>query len=68
MNEMKVVECSGEVTILPNRKDPIVARLESVHGHPYFPPGKRVTTSEIVTISDDGTIETLNTIYKPIAK
>lgn len=59
-----IVEYSGEVIILPNKADPIVARFEHVYGHPRLADGRPATTSKIVSISPDGVIETLNTIYR----
>ena len=34
--------------------------------HPRFPFGYPVITSEVVQVFEDGSFETLNTIYKPI--
>ena len=65
MSEKLEVRYEGEVLFFPNKKDPIVARFESVYGHPRFPDGERVISSQIVSIANDGTIETLNTIYRP---
>ena len=65
MSEKLEVRYDGEVLFFPNKKDPIVARFESVYGHLRFPDGERVISSQIVSIANDGTIETLNTIYRP---
>jgi hypothetical protein len=65
MSEKLEVRYAGEVTFFPNKKDPIVAKFDRVYGHPRFTDGKCVTSSKIVAIADDGTIETLNTIYRP---
>lgn len=44
-----------------------VARLEYVVGHPKLGNCRDVRTSTILNIYFDGTIETKNTIYKPLA-
>ena len=68
MTKKTVVEYDGDVTFLPNKKDPIVARFEHIYGHPRFPDSKCVTSSKIISIADDGEIETINTVYRPRSK
>ena len=41
-------------------------RVFGVRDHPYISPmAKYVVTSPIIRVEEDGTFETLNTIYKP---
>jgi hypothetical protein len=44
-----------------------VARLEYIVGHPKLGNCRDVRTSTVLKVCIDGTIETKNTIYKPLA-
>jgi hypothetical protein len=48
--------------------DQPVARLQYVIGHPALGNCSDVRTSVVQKVLDDGTIETMNTIYKPLAQ